>query len=135
MSKEKLSNLVSVLALVLAIAHILAMKFNLYFTVWWFDIPIHLLGGLWAGMFAVYYYTVTNQHIVGHVPPKKLFIIVISGVLIVGFSWEAFEYFSGYTFTTKSNYITDTIIDIVFDIIGGITAWLLVKENGYLNLK
>jgi|GEM_PF-440396 len=110
--------------------HIAAMRFNLYFSIWWFDIPMHFLGGLWSGLFVIFY-SLLRTHSRGEAPSHTRVLCVGLGAAIVfGLAWELYEYLFGFTFTTKSSYGFDTIVDMILDMLGGLTAGAYTLSNG-----
>ena len=80
---------------------------------------MHALGGLWLGLFFIYFF-----------PPKennfKPFLKVLFFVLIIGFGWEIFE-FSANNYIASDLFIAnklDSVSDLFFDLAGGIVAIL-----------
>ncbi len=110
----------SLLALILFIAVLngLANEFSWYWRIPWFDMPMHFLGGLWLGSVALWWYTHNAV-----LTPLRIFLISLTTVLVVGVLWEFFEFsVDTVVIISGQNGILDTTTDIIFDIIGGITA-------------
>lgn len=106
-----------ILAIVIAVLHLLALKFSLYWIVPWTDIVMHLLGGLWVALFGMYILFVMK---IVHLPEchrPNMFLVTMGFVLLVGLGWELWELLSGLTFVLRDK--VDTIIDLVMDILGG----------------
>ena len=104
---------------VLAVAHNLAVAFFLYWQYLWFDIPMHILGGL---VVALGYLTVTRVHAKWAV--FKGLSATIGVVLIIGILWELFELSTG-VLATEPMLLQDTIVDFAMNITGGIVGFLL----------
>lgn len=99
----------------------LALHFHWYYTVWYFDMPMHFLGGFWTGLFGFYFLTYFLQFDFS----AKLFWKIIFFVFFIGIGWEAFEIFVDKTITYNSFNILDTTSDIFFDLAGGVLVYLL----------
>src|SRR3989344_2106281 len=100
----------SLLIALIALLHIVAMRFNLYFTLWWFDLVLHFLGGLWCSLFVLFYASVFWDGVWEKRGWCRMFLVGVSASFIVGVIWELYEYFFGFIFTTKSNYVLDMIL-------------------------
>lgn len=85
---------------------------------WWFDIPMHILGGAvaaWslARFFERYKKTVLLKPLV-----FTLFVLV-SGTALIGVLWEVYEFFLHVVtgFITQPS-VADTVADLVNDLVG-----------------
>lgn len=96
---------------------ILAKIFYWYYTIWWFDILMHFLGGVF--IFFLLSYLFYNKR-------KILFLLV--GVLVIGLFWEVFEFIFNNRIGGMVFEWGDTLFDLVFDALGGITGFFLVKK-------
>lgn len=117
------------LSLMLAILHGLAMHYDLYFFIWWLDIPMHVLGG--ALVVAVACYTYQRLCEVGVVSEQKVVKgwIFFASVLFVGVAWEYFEYSKDLTFNTIGSYRLDVLKDIVMDLLGAFVAGIFLLRK------
>ncbi len=104
------------------IANTLAMKYSWYIIIPWFDMPMHYLGGIWAGMLSLFF-------IITYVLPRyptcsntQRVLLVIGCVLAIGIGWEVFEFILGKVTYIDFGDVADTISDLALDTIGGITA-------------
>ncbi len=107
----------------------LARIFYWYYSVSWFDMPMHFLGGLWLGLFFIY---VLYQK----TPFSTSIFKIILGVAIIGLSWELFQLIVKNGIGQTRFDALDTISDIFFDLAGGSFAIFLyfkeimsIKEN------
>jgi len=125
---RKLSWSSAVFLVLIGSLHILAVFFLLYFKYWWFDLPMHLLGGIFAGLFGM---TLLALRDYSKPSPGRLLAAALFGVLLLGILWEIYEYVSGFTFA-HLNYAFDTLKDLIIDCIGGLTAYYFVF-SGWLN--
>jgi hypothetical protein len=113
------------IGLVVLVLHVLALKFYLYWTVMWFDIPMHFLGGFLIGLIVIAIIKrvqLALQKSDEILNKWLLFISVILAVLVVGLTWELWELFVGFTDVLLDK--ADTVMDVVMDLIGGFTAIL-----------
>ncbi len=95
----------------------LAMKFYWYSSIWYFDMPMHFLGGVWLGLALLWFLKIKEISLM-------LIFKMILGVLIIGVLWEIFEIILN-NYTTQSPFNSlDTISDIFFDLSGGCFAIL-----------
>ncbi len=104
------------------ITNTLAMYFYWYSSVWWFDMPMHYLGGLFLGFFVL--------GLVLHTPLGKNerkvtyydhILFLFAGILAFGLLWEVFEYVIDINTTQNGFNMLDTLSDIMFDCAGGFT--------------
>lgn len=115
---------IAALALLIATLHFMANIYFLYWSVWWFDILMHFLGGLFIGASALWLLRF-------EVPPGlrtriPVFITVFAVVLTVGVLWEVFEKITGAY--NAINYTLDTATDIAMDVVGMLAAYLIYKR-------
>jgi hypothetical protein len=122
------------IGLIVLILHIFALKFYLYWTVLWFDIPMHFLGGFLIGLIVISIIKrvqLAVQKSDEILNKWLLFISVILAVLVVGLTWELWELFVGFTDVLSDK--ADTVMDVVMDLIGGFAA-ILYYYFKYLEL-
>lgn len=111
---------ITVLAVMVAGLHLLALKLFLYWTTNWFDIPMHFLGGLLIGLIMVFVCYVSGYFNFPTTHRGSVFVVVLGGVLVVGLIWELWEIFVGFTDVIEDQ--ADTILDLIMDILGGCAA-------------
>ncbi len=122
--------ILSGLIILVAGLHIVAMRYNLYFSVWWLDLPVHFLGGAWAGLFGIFYYQIIKKSpLLG---PKSIWRVGCITAIFLGVFWELYEYSAGLIFTTKGSYGLDTTLDLLMDTFGGITASAMSARKRFL---
>ena len=94
---------------------------SFYFSIWWFDIMMHFLGGLLAALVFIRVLYVGNWFGYDFRKHTTFFINILGAVLVVGLAWELFEVFAGMTEITALD-IRDTIEDLIMDTLGAIVA-------------
>jgi len=107
------------IGITVSLFHFFALKLFLYWTTDWFDILMHFLGGALIGLIVISF--IQRLHNGKEVLNKRLLSIsVILAVVAIGLSWELWELFVGFTDVLSDR--TDTIIDLIMDLIGGTSA-------------
>ncbi len=92
---------------------------NLFYEIWWLDIPMHVWGGFLSAWFAGACIKYWNQDI--------SYTAVILSFLVIAFVWEVYEYI----IDTKE-YLSKGFLDTVADIINGVlgaTAWYFLLKK------
>lgn len=128
--------IVGLLIIILAV-HVLATVNHWYWTVWWFDIPMHLAGGFWVGLLFLWLFK-ESQYLSEFKLNKNFlaFIFLLSFTAFVGVFWEFFEFLYD-AFIARKVYAAqffqdgtaDTMKDLANDLIGGMLAFLLRKKS------
>ena len=101
--------------------HLMGIYFYLYWTVSWFDILLHFLGGLSLGVFFIWLFGLRERSY------KTLFLVVLF-IVIIGVGWEIFEYINNIAKSTEE-YVPDTILDLVMDTAGAVVAYYLSTNH------
>lgn len=112
---KKLGIRVSVLAITIFLLNLLAMEFHWYFSVWYFDIIMHFLGGFFVCLALIWLWKKDGIS-------KKDSVLLIVGVFLIGILWELFEIYINEFITGNNLDVPDTITDMIMDLIGGIFA-------------
>lgn len=100
----------------------IAYKLYLFWTVIWFDMVMHFLGGLFVSLFFFAVLSVLKSKL-SYV--EKLVLGVVFTVL-VGLVWEYYELVIGVTNLADTVYWGDTGMDIVMDTLGSLVGVLFV---------
>jgi hypothetical protein len=110
--------------------HCSALKYSLYWTIDWFDIPMHFLGGATMAFLALFIFF-TSGYFRKTVEIKNnkiaVFLIVVLFTLVVGLVWELWEIFVGFSDVLTDK--TDTIIDLIMDTIGAFSVFYYSKNK------
>mgnify|MGYP006914907401 FL=1 len=101
----------------LAVIHVIALELFLYWSISWFDIPVHFLGGsvVALGLFTLHDLRIYVKS--RHLRPVPVVFIV----LLVALAWEVFEIAAGVPI--EANYVIDTLTDISMGILGGLVGY------------
>ena len=114
--KRHLKHLV-LLMFFIFLADLVAKYFYWYSSLWYFDMIMHFLGGLWVGMFFIYVFLTRKE-----LPMALRFSLkIILLVLVVGVLWEFFEFYINVVSATTFEW-RDTLSDVIFDLLGGLVS-------------
>src|SRR3989344_559211 len=97
-----------------------AVEYFLYWRIWWLDIPMHFLGGAWAGLCGVWLFTREEK--------VASLVWCLMFALFVGVVWEVFEYSEGIAVFGHLDYPFDTAKDITMDLFGAVFSWMLAMK-------
>lgn len=111
----------------LAIVHLAATHFFLYWKYTWLDMPIHALGGavVMLGLFILPFFRIMLP------PSLRSFRGSIALVLLVGVLWEIFEYAFGISIPAGSHesFAVDTATDLLMDLFGGALGYVVARTT------
>jgi hypothetical protein len=108
---------------ILGIAHAAALNFSLYWQFPWFDIPMHILGGIVVALSLLLLASFINS-----IPERYVsFRWVLIGVLIIGLLWELFEIAIGIPLI-EHDFEADMFLDLAMDLCGGAIGYVLGKD-------
>ena len=104
--------------LTIAIVNALAGMHSWYWTMRWFDMPMHFAGGAWLAFFGVWWYYTRK----GLIPSSfaTLILVCVSFAVTVGVLWEVYEGIVGLITVGHVNAWRDTVSDIHLDILGSL---------------
>lgn len=103
---------------ILAALHNLAIWLYLYWRLEWFDIAMHVLGGI---VVALGVYTLRDLRVLPTPWLSTAGVMVI--VLCVALAWEVFEVYAGVTIDV--DYYPDTALDVVMGLTGGLIGYYI----------
>lgn len=101
----------------LAVLHVLALQFFLYWKFHWFDMPMHFLGGVVVGLLL---YTMRDLG-VSLIPAQPRWFVVLLFVLMFAVAWEIYEVLIG--IEIMGDYVKDTLSDLILGALGGLAAY------------
>jgi len=115
MDRKKLGKILIYLILVIFAANFVANELYWYYTIWYFDMIMHFIGGFWIGL--LFFYIFPEKY-----SSKNVVALVALFVFMIGVGWEVFEVLVSNTFAKNPFNILDTSSDLVFDLTGGLSA-------------
>lgn len=120
MNKETIYKLAIAPFAVLAL-HIIAMLVGWYEMFWWFDIPMHLLGGVAVTYSAFIVLNYFKKQNILSIKWRPLDILILLGLAaLAATTWELMEFtFDIYFDTGLQGSLLDTVKDLCMGLIGG----------------
>src|SRR3989344_4635970 len=132
MFKQKIFIASFIVLIIVAVSNYAGIKYGLYWTYRWFDIPVHALGGLWVSLLFLSAYPYL-QKVSNKLDSRKVLQSLLIVILAVTISWEIFELAIGSVFPGQGlTYWIDTITDIINAFIGSIVGYafyIIEKRN------
>ncbi len=107
------------LFVLLVVLYTTGLYFRLPWQIWWYDIILHLLGGILVGFVIVEALGLSQTKINKLI--DAIFIGLISAI-VIGTIWELYEVSIGATMVSYEGYPMDTVIDLLFDMLGGLAG-------------
>ena len=105
-----------------ALLHWIGSDLFFYWTLWWYDVVTHFLGGAWVALATLW---VLEMPFLGSVRPRFSMLSVILVTLIVGATWEVYEVFLRFSNVHAAGYVADTLYDLAMDTLGAsVVAWV-----------
>ncbi|MFN3188045.1 MAG: hypothetical protein ACK42D_00665 [Candidatus Paceibacteria bacterium] len=120
------SVLTIVIGIQLLVTHAIATTLYLYWAVWWMDIMMHLLGGVW--LVCAWRSLIDMKVISQKWWSMKIALPILIGVMVV---WEIFGVYVEQGF--KPGYVADTVGDMVCGILGTLIGFWLLRRLQILN--
>ena len=99
---------------ILALINVPATLLYWYHLVWWFDMPMHFLGGVAVFYLAFLLWLPARKW----VSANRFYFEVVITALLFGVLWEALELFLYVRFSYPAFHLTDSISDLFFDLAG-----------------
>lgn len=106
--------------------HISGSVYGFYNNIWWYDVMMHILGGIGIGL-SVFWFL---KSIKKNSSNKNIFINVIVFTFIAGLLWEGMEAYYGIAsapFGTYDYYF-DTIKDLIDDTVGALLVVYILNK-------
>lgn len=107
----------------------LAIEYSLYWKLWWYDIPMHFLGGLILGGIAVWFFGSLHERF-EYFRGLSVPVFTLGFVLFGGIAWEIYEYHYGLSYNPMIGYWVDTLKDLSMDVVGCFSVlWYYQKKK------
>ncbi len=114
-----MAKLALALILLISVLNFLSISRDWYDTVWWFDIPMHFLGGAWMGVLFGYLFFEKLKFSSASFHFLSYLLISFGLMALVGIGWELFEYFRDiYLAGYVREDVLDTLADLLNNLIG-----------------
>lgn len=131
MKERRILKATFLLAWLLVVANTIAEYFSLYWTLKWFDLVTHFIGGVLVALIAVWLWFYSRYF--GPVrlySPRPLLLVTGLSVMSVAVLWEVYERFVWYLtdYPLAPNYVSDTVLDIVLTLCGATLVFLVLAR-------
>jgi hypothetical protein len=110
-----------ILSSIFAFTHQLAVQASLYWYYWWFDIVMHLWGGILLGLGVHIFSNFSRLHIRPTLPVVLIVLALATG------TWEMFEWSAG--LWDAETYVFDTAKDVAIGFSGGLLAHIILSKR------
>lgn len=130
MFKQKIFIASLIVLVLLATMHFVGIRFELYFHFEKYDIPMHILGGLWIALTVFWLLPVLTKNCSIKNYKIKSFWVGLLAVIVLASVWEIMELWGGITSTSDKVYLEDTMGDYVCAFVG-----LLIGFVYFLNQR
>ncbi len=97
-----------------------------YYTMWWFDMFMHFLGGLWLSLFFVY--TFVRRNLLGEMSTRTV-VHILLWVFLISVLWEVFEFSVNNVIGRTPFSVLDTTSDLFFDMSGAFLGLFYFKNK------
>lgn len=114
------------IVVLIGVLNFIAIKFYLFWTTTWFDMIMHFLGGFFIAMLAIFLFGSLSRLKSTYL--RNLFLGLIA-VLVIGTLWEVFELLAKATDMADFGYFSDTGMDYVMDLFGGLVAVWFIEHK------
>ncbi|MCC6323625.1 hypothetical protein IT400_02410 [Candidatus Nomurabacteria bacterium] len=123
-SRKNILSLLASSVIFLCIVNFIAIKGLWYYIFWYFDMPMHFIGGMTVLFLLVYiFYEKISQ--AKKFPVWQLLI----AVFIIGFGWELYEQLVSVLISHNPQIYLDSASDLFFDLAGGIFGLLYITRK------
>lgn len=117
-----------VLIFLLLFLQIAATFWHLFFYIWWLDIPMHVLGGLWIALFVLSSYYSSLRVTEKISAPVFVLALAVAATLALGLFWEIYEFAVDHAVGDTGVGLADTLKDLADDLVGALLgAWLFMR--------
>lgn len=124
MDRKRLLKHLVFLMFFLFLANTVAIKLNWYSLIWYFDIIMHILSGLWVGMFFLYVFERKESRPLD----VAMFLKVFFATLVIGLLWEVYEFYL-YQYLSQIPFDSvDTVADLFNDVLGSSIAFFYFSK-------
>ncbi|MHB1118139.1 MAG: hypothetical protein ACYCZ7_01230 [Minisyncoccota bacterium] len=115
-----------VLVVVIAVVNVVAQSYYWYWTMRWFDMPMHFAGGLWVAGVVLWWRFFSGKFAPASFAVSSVIFWALLGAVGVGVLWELYEAGVSYFTVGHVNDMLDTMGDLILDTLGGLVAASIV---------
>jgi hypothetical protein len=97
-----------------------------YWSIFWYDIPMHFFGGVWVALAALW---VSEMPFAGCIKARVSRRSIVSVVIAVGVVWEIYEVAFGIMDMHMAGYAFDTVKDLIMDTLGALSVAFITQSS------
>jgi hypothetical protein len=131
MNKRFPPSVILTLIIFICIVNAIADYWHLYFYIWWLDIPMHILGGLWVALTSLAMYYAFPERNEKDCSSMFVYALAVASALLIGLVWEVFEFSVDSILSSFVTRPADILKDLGDDLIGALIGALLFLIRGY----
>lgn len=114
------------ISFLIAFSHSLSVRLSLEYYFWWFDLIPHTLGGMWVVLLSYFF----SRYFLRQKFSLSLFAFLAACIVLgIAVFWEVFEVWYKVAVTSREGYWQDTYLDLIFDGIGAVVGYLMVRRS------
>lgn len=127
MIQRKFPWFLAVALFIIAGVNSVANNYSWYWTIRWFDMPMHFAGGAWLAGVTIWWKFFSGRQDISSVAPTITRLIAwgVGGAFVIGLGWEVYESVVSFLTQGHINNIQDTISDLFLDMAGGTLVAIL----------
>src|SRR4051812_31980556 len=125
MLRTKILNRLAYSIIILAIVNFIAVRFSWYGLVWWFDMPMHFLGGMSVFYIGALFWLPARKW----VRDGRFIYEGIITALLLGVLWEGLELYLFMQYGTPNFFLVDSLSDVCFDLAGAFLAAFMLAPH------
>lgn len=110
--------------LAVAALYISDFFFFIFWRIWWLDTVVHFGGGFWAGGILLWGYAYIYEILYTKHSRIQLLFLSILSAFAIGTLWEIYEVILYPILSSTPDYLSDTVIDLIADVLGACMAGL-----------
>lgn len=104
----------------IGVVNAVALRYHLFYTYKWLDVPMHFFGGLWVSLFVLWYHFVFRHEHVRLRGTRSALTFALSATFAIALGWELFEYaVNAYIVPSRYDMI-DTFQDLLLGMAGAL---------------
>lgn len=132
MTFRTLPNYLAALVILIGVSHSIVLFRHLQFSHPWVDIPLHLAGGLWVGLFTLWwFYSDRKWFPVKDRSSQMVITLALSSAMGIGILWEVFEYVVNLLTVGEFYDLLDMTADLLNDAIGALAGAVFFMKRRY----
>ena len=114
------------LLILFSVSHYIFEPTNLYYELWWLDIPMHILGGFGVASL--------TKAILSYQGIKVSYINLFLTYIFIATAWEIYEYVRGMMVYDDISKYLDTVKDLFYGFFGMSLYYFLIRKKDLYSL-